>query len=166
MNQKTPWRSWRSCMSHARKKGTTSQSSSRGGRGGRLKTCGVAENAPFREKKTMPRQSDCVSVSKTGAKLGTPRRRPNLQNPNGWQSTSSNRTARLDASGWPPTDPNSNQKQRAERGMNVGIDVSKSHLDVHVHETGEAFRVGNDDAGIDELIAHLSKLTVERVVME
>jgi transposase len=37
---------------------------------------------------------------------------------------------------------------------------------VHVHETGEAFRVGNDDAGIDELVARLSKLEVERVVME
>src|SRR5262245_36476511 len=79
----------------------TSRSSSGGGSGGRLKTCEVVGTAGASEKKTMPRQPDCASVSKTGAKPGAPRRRPNLQNPNSWQSQSSNRTARTDASGRP-----------------------------------------------------------------
>jgi transposase len=50
--------------------------------------------------------------------------------------------------------------------MHVGIDVSKSHLDAHVHETGMTFRVSNDDAGIEELVVQLESLKPERVVME
>ena len=38
----------------------------------------------------------------------------------------------------------------------VGIDVSKSRLDVHVHPAGEAFFVTRDAAGIEELIARIS----------
>ena len=48
----------------------------------------------------------------------------------------------------------------------VGIDVSKQHLDVHVHESGEAFRVTNDDAGIGKLLVRFAELATERVVME
>jgi transposase len=50
--------------------------------------------------------------------------------------------------------------------MHVGIDVSKNHLDAHIHETGLAFRVSNDDAGIEELLKRLVGLAVESVVME
>jgi len=50
--------------------------------------------------------------------------------------------------------------------MHVGIDVSKAHLDVHVHETGLAFRVSNDHAGIEKLISQISGLTLERIVLE
>lgn len=50
--------------------------------------------------------------------------------------------------------------------MHVGIDVSKAHLDVHVHETGLAFRVSNDDTGIDELLTRVGELQPERVVLE
>jgi transposase len=50
--------------------------------------------------------------------------------------------------------------------MHIGIDVSKSHLEVHVHETGLALRVSNDDSGIEELLAWLASLNPERVVME
>jgi len=50
--------------------------------------------------------------------------------------------------------------------MHVGIDVSKGHLDVHVHETGLAFRVTNDNAGIEELVSRLSGLELERIVLE
>ena len=110
----------------------------------------------------MPRQPDGVPVSKTVAKPGAPRRRPNLQNPNGWQSTSSNRTARTDASGRPATATNE-QKGMA---VHVGIDVSKHHLDAHVHESGQAFRVSNDDAGIEELLRRLSEVEPARIVME
>ena len=116
------------------------------------------------EKQTTPRQPDCVLVSKTVAKPGVPRCRPNLQNPNGWLSTSSNRTARTDASGWPNSEMTLNQQD--ERRMHVGIDVSKNHLDAHIHETGEAFRVSNNDAGIEELLARLAGVEPERIVME
>jgi transposase len=110
----------------------------------------------------MPRQPDGVSVSKTVAKPGAPRRRPNLQNPNSWQSTSSNRTARTDASGR-PSEATNEQKGMA---VHVGIDVSKHHLDAHVHESGLAFRVSNDDAGIEELLRRLSEVEPARIVME
>jgi transposase len=50
--------------------------------------------------------------------------------------------------------------------MHVGIDVSKNHLDAHVHETGLAFRVSNDDAGFEELLERLAGLELESVVME
>lgn len=110
----------------------------------------------------MPRQPDGARVAKTVAKPGAPRRRPNLQNPNGWQSTSSNRTARMDATGR-PTEIATNKNGKR---MHVGIDVSKNHLDAHVHESGLAFRVSNDDAGIDELLARLAEVKPARVVVE
>jgi len=50
--------------------------------------------------------------------------------------------------------------------MHVGIDVSKAHLDVHVHETGLKFRVTNDHGGIEKLISELSNLELERIVLE
>lgn len=115
------------------------------------------------DKPTTPRQLDCVQVSKTVAKLRAPRSRPILQNPNSWQSTSSNRTARTDASDWPTPETTITPN---EIRMHVGIDVSKSHLDVHVHETGLAFRIDNDDAGLEELLARLDGVQPERIVME
>jgi transposase len=109
----------------------------------------------------MPQQPECAWVSKTDGQLEALRCRPNLQNPDGWQSTSSNRTARKDAPGRPIT-PTMDRNQP----MHVGIDVSKGHLDVHVHETGLKFRVSNDHEGIEKLIAQVSSLMLERVVME
>jgi transposase len=50
--------------------------------------------------------------------------------------------------------------------MHVGIDVSKGHLDAHVHETGLRIRVSNDQDGIEKLIAQLSGLVLERIVLE
>lgn len=50
--------------------------------------------------------------------------------------------------------------------MHVGIDVSKNHLDAHVHETRLAFRVNNDDAGIEQLVEQLTALAPQRIVME
>jgi len=50
--------------------------------------------------------------------------------------------------------------------MHIGIDVSKAHLDVHVHETGLGFRVSNDESGIDQLLERLAALKVRRVVLE
>jgi transposase len=48
----------------------------------------------------------------------------------------------------------------------VGIDVSKTHLDVCVRPSGEAFHVSNDDAGIAELAAKLVALAPTLVVLE
>lgn len=48
----------------------------------------------------------------------------------------------------------------------VGIDVSKEWLDVHVLGSGEAFRVGNDHAGMDELISRLSRDAPDEVALE
>ena len=42
--------------------------------------------------------------------------------------------------------------------ITVGIDVSKARLDVHVHPLGESFAVGNDEAGVAQLVERLGKL--------
>lgn len=50
--------------------------------------------------------------------------------------------------------------------INVGIDVSKQHLDVAVRPTEERFRVTNDENGHRELAERLAKLGPERIVLE
>lgn len=50
--------------------------------------------------------------------------------------------------------------------MNIGIDVSKSRLDVAVRPTSEQFSVTNDEAGHKELRRRLTKLKPERIVLE
>jgi transposase len=50
--------------------------------------------------------------------------------------------------------------------MFVGIDVSKAHLDVCVRPSGETFRLGNDEGGIDALLARLDPLKPTLVVLE
>jgi transposase len=49
---------------------------------------------------------------------------------------------------------------------NVGIDVSKLHLDVAMRPTGERFRVENNDTGFAELLKRVKKLRPERIVLE
>ena len=48
----------------------------------------------------------------------------------------------------------------------VGIDVSKAHLDVAVRPDDTTFRVGNDPAGLVELIARLAPLGPALIVVE
>jgi transposase len=48
----------------------------------------------------------------------------------------------------------------------VGIDVSKDFLDVHVEPSGEAFRIGNDHGGVEDLIGRLKALHADVAVME
>lgn len=48
----------------------------------------------------------------------------------------------------------------------VGIDVSKSKLDVRIEPLGESFQVANDDEGIKALCSRLSKLAPTLIVME
>jgi transposase len=121
----------------------------------------VEVGAALEQKQTMPRQPECAQVLETDEQQEAPRSRPNLQNPNGWQSTSSNRRARKDV----PGRPSLQTIDRSQR-MHVGIDVSKAHLDVHVHETGLKFRVTNDHGGIEKLISELAGLELERIVLE
>ena len=45
--------------------------------------------------------------------------------------------------------------------ITVGIDVSKGRLDVHVHPAGEAFAVGNDEAGLDARVIALFLAAVQ-----
>ena len=42
--------------------------------------------------------------------------------------------------------------------ITVGIDVSKARLDVYMHPAGESFAVGNDEAGVAELVERVGKL--------
>jgi transposase len=51
-------------------------------------------------------------------------------------------------------------------GMVVGVDVSKSRLDVHVSPGGEAFSVSRDAAGLEELVARLAPMTVATIAVE
>lgn len=48
----------------------------------------------------------------------------------------------------------------------VGVDISKDHLDAHLHPNGLACRVTNDAAGHKQLLAWLRPWTTERIVFE
>jgi len=48
----------------------------------------------------------------------------------------------------------------------VGIDVSKAHLDVCLRPSGDAFRVGNDESGIGELVAKVKASSPTLAVLE
>src|SRR5215210_181082 len=48
----------------------------------------------------------------------------------------------------------------------VGIDVSKAWLDVAIHEHQEMLRVGNDEAGIRDLVKRLKKRKPRLIVLE
>jgi transposase len=50
--------------------------------------------------------------------------------------------------------------------ITVGIDVSKSRLDVHVHPAGESFAVGNDDAGVEQLAERLAAVAPDGIGLE
>ena len=48
----------------------------------------------------------------------------------------------------------------------VGIDVSQDHLDVALAPSGEAWQVGNDEPGIGRLLARLTALRPQLIVLE
>jgi len=50
--------------------------------------------------------------------------------------------------------------------VNVGIDVGKAQLDVHIYERDIAFSVPNDPPGIRKLLARLGRYRLERIVVE
>jgi transposase len=51
-------------------------------------------------------------------------------------------------------------------GTYIGIDVSKAHLDVAVHQPASHWRVANNEPGIAELVQRLHALEPTRVVLE
>jgi transposase len=53
-----------------------------------------------------------------------------------------------------------------KHGVNVGIDVSKSRLDVAIRPSLERFSVNNDEEGRKQLSKRLTKLGPERIVLE
>ena len=50
--------------------------------------------------------------------------------------------------------------------INVGVDVGKYHLDVHLYEKDIHFQVTNTPEGIQRILKRLSYYQVERIVME
>jgi transposase len=56
--------------------------------------------------------------------------------------------------------------QPSTTSVDVGIDVSKSTLDVHVNPTGDCFQVAYDDEGLRHLLKHLLRLHPQRIVLE
>lgn len=53
-----------------------------------------------------------------------------------------------------------------EARVNVGIDVGKDQLDVHLHERGLHFTATNDAAGIRRVLGRIARYRVARVVVE
>jgi transposase len=51
-------------------------------------------------------------------------------------------------------------------GIFIGIDVSKTWLDIAVHESSTSWRVGNDGKGIADLIKRLQELKPTLIVLE
>ncbi len=45
------------------------------------------------------------------------------------------------------------KQEESQEESYVGIDVSKAHLDLAVHLSGEPQRMANDDAGINAIVA-------------
>jgi len=56
--------------------------------------------------------------------------------------------------------------KKASAEIFVGIDVSKSWLDVAVHEQEEVLRTGNDDPGIASLVKRLKKWKPTLIILE
>jgi transposase len=53
-----------------------------------------------------------------------------------------------------------------EHACFVGIDVSQTHLDVHVRPTGDSFRVNHDDTGVGTLLERVRPLAPTVLVLE
>ncbi len=56
--------------------------------------------------------------------------------------------------------------QLATEQVYVGIDVSKSRLDVFLHPTGQSQSVTNDKPGLQQLVRFLRKNPPQRIVLE
>ncbi len=61
---------------------------------------------------------------------------------------------------------NKGSKPMIKEKVYAGIDVSKDRLDIAVHMSEQQWKFPNDDKGIDQAVACLSKLSLELVVLE
>ncbi len=50
--------------------------------------------------------------------------------------------------------------------VDVGVDISKKHLDIHLHQTNKTMRMENSKQGLDKLIILLSQYEVGQVACE
>jgi transposase len=57
-------------------------------------------------------------------------------------------------------------KKQNQVPVNVGVDVAKSHLDIHVRPGGYEMSVTNDASGIDEAITFIKSYRPQRIVVE
>ena len=57
-------------------------------------------------------------------------------------------------------------RQKAEKGVNVGVDVGKAHLDFYIHERSRSFRVDNSPEGIRRALHRLARYDLARIVVE
>lgn len=57
-------------------------------------------------------------------------------------------------------------KAKAHLCVNVGIDVGKTQLDLHIYERGISISVTNDKAGIKQALGRLGRYQLARVVLE
>ncbi|MBV9567867.1 MAG: IS110 family transposase [Hyphomicrobiales bacterium] len=56
--------------------------------------------------------------------------------------------------------------RKSRDAVNVGIDVAKEQLDVHLSPSSEAFSVTRDAKGLEDLVTRLRRYGVERIVIE
>lgn len=56
--------------------------------------------------------------------------------------------------------------RKSRIAVNVGIDVAKERLDVHLLPSNEAFSVTRDAKGLEDLVTRLRRYGVERIVIE
>src|SRR5207244_11201528 len=59
-----------------------------------------------------------------------------------------------------------NMNELESTKVSVGIDVSKSMLDIAIHETGESWSCSNDASGAVALVDKLRQLKPTRIVLE
>lgn len=57
-------------------------------------------------------------------------------------------------------------KAKSHLWVNVGIDVGKAQLDIHIYERDISFSVNNDKAGIRQALGRLGRFQVVRLVLE
>ena len=59
-----------------------------------------------------------------------------------------------------------NPKIHNSQLRNIGIDVGKSMLDIHIHELGEHFQAHNTPPGIKSLVSRLARFNLTWGVVE
>lgn len=59
-----------------------------------------------------------------------------------------------------------NQVYSDPQGKNVGVDVGKSQLDIHIHEHDNHWSSGNNAADIKALVSRLARYKLARIVVE